>query len=445
MPDVELGNALCSSSCIGHSRLQAAAAHVSTPLAVALGLSVLAGEPLAAHEAGVPAAGDAPFSPWDGAALVLLAFAGLLYAAGSWRLSRRGAYMRPIERGCFWIGWSVMMAALAPPLDTAASWTFSAHMAQHELLMLAGAPLMIVGRPIVPWLWALPSAVRGRAGSGLTLQPITAVWRVATMPVAAWALHGLIVWIWHAPVFYEAALRSEAIHALQHATFVATAVCFWWGLVYGRYGRAGYGAAVLYVFTTMVHTGVLGAAFALSTAPFYGIYEARAAAAGVDAVADQQLAGLYMWIPAGIVLMVSGLALLVAWLAESERRTRAAGILALALVAGGMWSCKSLPHAQDARQLTGGDPHRGRERIRYYGCDSCHTIPGVATADATVGPPLTQVARRMYLAGRLTNTPENMMAWIEHPRAIDEKTAMPEVGVTPEDSRDIAAFLYTMR
>ena len=80
------------------------------------------------------------------------------------------------------------------------------------------------------------------------------------------------------------------------------------------------GASVLYVFTTMVHTGVLGAAFALSTRPFYSPCQERAALAGVDPVTDQQLAGLFMWIPAGVVLMVCGLALLVAWLAEAERR-----------------------------------------------------------------------------------------------------------------------------
>lgn len=406
----------------------------------------LAQGPLLAHELERTASAWG-LSLWDAAALALLIGAALLYAIGSRRLSRRGAYVRPVERACFWIGWSAMMAALAPPVDTAAAQTFSAHMAQHELLMLVGAPLVVVGRPIVPWLWALPGPARIRAGTGLQLRPLTRTWRLATTPVLAWALHGALVWIWHAPVFYEAALRSEAVHALQHATFVATAVLFWWGLVYGRYGRAAYGASVLYVFTTMVHTGVLGAAFALSTSPFYTIYETRAAAAGVDAVADQQLAGLYMWIPAGIVLMISGLALLVAWLAESERRSRVGGSITMSMITAGLLtaSCGTIPHAQDAQRLTGGDPHRGRERIRHYGCDSCHTIPGVPSADATVGPPLVQVARRAYLAGRLTNTPENMMQWIQHPRTVDEKTAMPEMGVTPEDSRDITAYLYTMR
>lgn len=108
-------------------------------------------------------------------------------------------------------------------------------------------------------------------------------------------------------------------------------------------------------------------------------------------------------------------------------------------------ACSSMPHEAEVRALTGGDPFRGRELIRGYGCDSCHTIPRVQTADAHVGPPLTSVARRVYLAGHIPNTPENMMRWIQHPHAFDAKTAMPEMGVSDADSRDITAYLYTLR
>jgi cytochrome c oxidase assembly factor CtaG len=322
-------------------------------------------------------------------------------------------------------------------------------MVQHELLMRIGVPLLIVGRPLVPWLWALPDGIRAHAGSGLPQRSVSELWRWLTTPAIAWALHGVTIWVWHLPALYEAAVRSEAVHALQHAMFVGTAVIFWWGVMYGRYGRLAYGAAALFLFTTMVHTGVLGAMFALSTAPFYGVYRDRAAALGIDAAADQQLAGLYMWIPAGVVLTVCGLAMVVAWLAEAERRARARArttMLALIVVAAAcVGGCSSMPHEQEVRALTGGDPFRGRELIRQYGCDSCHTIPGVHGADANVGPPLVNVARRLYLAGHIQNTPENMMRWIQHPRALDPKTAMPEMGVTGSDSRDITAYLYTLR
>ena len=259
-------------------------------------------------------------SMWDAAVVAALVAAGALHLFGMRRLSRQGARIRRAETVAFWVGWTAILAAVAPPLDRLATLRFSAHMAQHELLMLIGAPLLIVSRPIVPWLWALPGTWRRRVGPSPHARRVTAVWRWLTLPAVAWALHGATVWIWHIPVLYELAVRNEALHAFQHATFVATAVFFWWGLVYGRYGRLAYGASVLFVFTTSIHTGVLGALFTFSGAPFYPLYASRAAADGIDALADQQLAGLYMWIPAGFVLGLFGLALMLSWLAESERR-----------------------------------------------------------------------------------------------------------------------------
>jgi cytochrome c1 len=116
-------------------------------------------------------------------------------------------------------------------------------------------------------------------------------------------------------------------------------------------------------------------------------------------------------------------------------------ILAVTMTSG----CGGPDFDRMARQMTGGDPARGRAQIHNYGCDGCHTIPGVRAATATVGPPLTQVGRRTYLAGRLQNTPENMLKWIRHPHSIDDRSAMPETGVTERDGRDIVAYLYTLR
>ena len=95
--------------------------------------------------------------------------------------------------------------------------------------------------------------------------------------------------------------------------------------------------------------------------------------------------------------------------------------------------------------ITGGDPDRGREAIRRYGCGTCHAIAGVAGAEGRVGPPLTGIASRAYIAGVLPNEPGNMMRWIMNPQAVDSQTAMPMVGVTERDARHIAAYLYTLR
>lgn len=100
---------------------------------------------------------------------------------------------------------------------------------------------------------------------------------------------------------------------------------------------------------------------------------------------------------------------------------------------------------REAARLTGGDPEVGRERIRQYGCGTCHTIPGVPGADAAVGPPLAGIASRMYLAGVLSNSPANLMRWIQDPPGVDSLTAMPDLGVTTPDARHIAAYLYTLR
>lgn len=100
---------------------------------------------------------------------------------------------------------------------------------------------------------------------------------------------------------------------------------------------------------------------------------------------------------------------------------------------------------QRAREQTGGDPDHGVVLIRYYGCASCHTIPGIRGADSLVGPPLAHVASRMYVGGVIRNTPENMVRWVRNPKAIDEKTAMPNLWVTEADARDITSYLYTLR
>jgi cytochrome c oxidase assembly factor CtaG len=187
-------------------------------------------------------------------------------------------------------------------------------------MMLVGAPLLIAGRPLPRCLAGLPEHLCLPAAHALQGHIASKTWRVFTAPVVAWALHGLAIWIWHMPALYDAAVGNEGIHALQHATFVGTSALFWWGMLYGRYGRAGYGAAVFYVFTTVVHTGILGAMVTFAGTPLYPMYAAPAAARGVDPLADQQLAGLLMWIPAGFVLTLLGLALFAAWLGESERR-----------------------------------------------------------------------------------------------------------------------------
>ena len=100
---------------------------------------------------------------------------------------------------------------------------------------------------------------------------------------------------------------------------------------------------------------------------------------------------------------------------------------------------------RQAEILTGGNPRNGPAAIGRYGCGSCHTIAKVRSAIGKVGPPLTGIASRGYLAGRLPNSPDNMVRWIQHPQLVEKGNVMPEMEVTDTDARDITAFLYTLR
>jgi putative membrane protein len=258
---------------------------------------------------------DAPFA-WkpDVFAATTLAISAAVYAVGLWRMIANHGRPPRLEIASFAVGWLVLALALLSPIATISESLFSVHMTQHELLMLVAAPLLAIGRPLVPMMWALPRSTRSRIAAGAP----GSLLRLASSPAPVFLLHALALWIWHLPALYEAAVLDDRIHLLQHVCFAGTATLFWWGLIRGRYGRMGYGAAVLYVFATAVHSGALGALMVFSDRAWYSLYVKRAIHG--DALADQQLGGLIMWVPAGVGMMVIALALFAAWLGEPERR-----------------------------------------------------------------------------------------------------------------------------
>jgi len=189
-------------------------------------------------------------------------------------------------------------------------------MAQHELLMVVAAPLLVLGRPIVPFLWAVPLNWRRAAGVSAATRPVSATWKWVTLPSVAWALHAAAIWVWHAPALYQATLSSETLHTLQHVSFLGSALLFWWALLHGRAGRLARPAAVIYLFTTAVHTSLLGALLTFSTRLWYPLYDSGPPAWGLTPLEDQQLAGLVMWVPAGLSYLIASLALAATWLRE---------------------------------------------------------------------------------------------------------------------------------
>lgn len=97
------------------------------------------------------------------------------------------------------------------------------------------------------------------------------------------------------------------------------------------------------------------------------------------------------------------------------------------------------------QSVTAGNAANGRQLLYSYGCGSCHSIPGVGEANGNVGPPLTNFGRRLYIAGVLQNTPEQLSRWITRPQEVQPGNAMPDLGVTQGQARDMAAYLYTLR
>ncbi len=404
------------------------------------------GEPLAPHDL---------WSGWSLEPLVLLGLAttGVIYLRGVlalWRSAGPGHGVRRWEAGAFALGWLALALALVSPLHRLGGALLSAHMVQHELLMTIAAPLLVLGRPVVAFLWAIPPSWRRRAGAVSAAPPISAVWGWLTLPAVAWSLHALAIWLWHAPALYQATLASEAMHTAQHLSFLATALLFWWSLLQIREGRLGRPAAVVYLFTTAVHTSLLGALLAFSDRLWYPRYGTSATGWGLTAIEDQQLAGLIMWIPGGLAYLVAALAIIASWLRHPVRaivyERRAINLLLIvsgALIVG----CRrgSAMSPQESARVAGGSPERGALALRHYGCATCHTIDGIPGADATVGPALNGIGGRPYIAGVLTNSPGNLIRWIQDPQQIDPLTAMPDVGLTDSAARDIVSYLYTLK
>lgn len=284
--------------------------------ACAAALGMLAAMPaFALHPQGVDPAAAASvwtFEPWV-VALLLASLA--MYVAGVRRLWRRAGAGRGIGArrvACFVTGWLVLAVALTSPIDTLAGALFSMHMVQHELLMVVAAPLFVMSRPLEAWTWALPPAWRRPLAAAGRLRPVAAAWRALSEPLGAWTLHAAVLWLWHIPWLFEAALTNDWVHALQHASFLASALLFWWSVL-GRGVRRPDGVGLASLFTTMLHTGALGALLTFAPHPWYGHY--AAAALGLTALEDQQLGGLVMWVPGGLAYMAAGLAIVAAWLA----------------------------------------------------------------------------------------------------------------------------------
>jgi putative membrane protein len=257
----------------------------------------------------VPSVWTWNLAPW---LLALLLLSAVAYGVGLrrlWTQAGRGRGVATSQAWSFGLGWIALAGALVSPLDPLGSRLFSAHMVQHELLMVVAAPLLVIGRPLATWTWAFSPSQRRTVGRCFQHRGWMNVWGTLTDPLVAWALHALALWAWHIPAAFDAALENEALHILQHASFLGTALFFWWSVLgHDPRGRYGPGHSAIYLFTTMLHTAALGALLSLAPTPWYAPYIPQTGALGFDPVEDQQLGGLVMWVPAGLAYVIAALA-----------------------------------------------------------------------------------------------------------------------------------------
>ena len=255
--------------------------------------------------------------------LNLLLLAGV-YALGLMRLWRSAGWGKvvPLWRAAaFAAGVVTCVLALLSPIDLLSAQLSSVHMIQHMLLMNLAAPLLVLGSPLLVMLWALPSA-RRKVWAG-RMQRFNA-WPLRSyafwQPLLLWTLYALVLWVWHVPRFYQAALRNELVHDLQHLLFLLSACLFWRVLLdsLSRF-RLSQGAGVVYLFTTSLHATVLGVFMALAPSVWYPDYEPLTGAFNLTALEDQQLAGLIMWMPACAIYAIVAAISFGLWLRHSEQ------------------------------------------------------------------------------------------------------------------------------
>jgi putative membrane protein len=256
--------------------------------------------------------------PFDPLVVLGVATAAVLYAVGYRRLRRAGrsSARRAVA---FWAGLAVIAVALVSPLDPLARTLFSAHMAQHLLLMVVAAPLLVVGRPVATSLAALPAAPKrtaARARAAVAFVP-----RALRRPLVAFGVLAVATWTWHAPTLYEAALANAPVHALEHASFVFASMLAWSVALHsGRRDVLNAFGRALFLVACALQGALLGALLVFASAPLYAAHGGGPELWGLTALEDQQLAGAVMWIPPSAVYLAAIAVVLVGAFRAMERR-----------------------------------------------------------------------------------------------------------------------------
>jgi putative membrane protein len=274
----------------------------------------------------IPSLWSEPWS-WEPAIVIPLCALAAVYVGGA---VRRGNFDRLRWRhASFAAGWTTLALALTSPIHELGEQLFSAHMLQHEIMILLSAPLISAAQPGATCLWAFAPRYRPAIGAWVQRIEQSRPLTIITAPLNAWILEAAALWLWHIPFLYQATLQSDWIHAAQHLSFFVTAVLFWSALYGVGRSAMSFGTATLYVFGAAVHCSALGALLTFSSVLWYPAYAHTTAIWGLTPLQDQQLGGVIMWVPSGVVFIVVALALMARWLSESDRRVRLGSLAAV--------------------------------------------------------------------------------------------------------------------
>jgi cytochrome c oxidase assembly factor CtaG len=247
--------------------------------------------------------------------LPLILFGGV-YTLGWARLfaRRQGALAARWRLVCYWLGLGIIALALMSPVDWLGTQLFTAHMIQHLLLVMIAPPLLLLAQPFPLLLWGLPRPRRRRIGSWFARKSAVRFWLTRlTRPWWVWLASMVILWGWHIPAAYEAALRSDFVHDLEHLSFFGSGMLFWWSVTAvgpRLQGQAGRGTRIVLLLATVPINVLLSMLIALADQPIYPYYTTVPRLWGLTVLQDQMLGGAIMWVPGSMMYVVAATILL---------------------------------------------------------------------------------------------------------------------------------------
>ena len=267
-------------------------------------------------------------SAWDFSSppAVLFLLLTIAYISGTVRLAMRSDTNRN-----FWSkvavsvsGFVLLAIALAGPLDHYSSELFASHMAQHIVIAMFAAPLLLIARPMPAYIWALPRPIRVGAGTALTGSGmIVKAMRALTRPVLALPLFIGTLYAWHIPAAYNGSLSNDWLHLFMHFTMFTTAVIFWWPIVGPPPIRTqlSYPQRIVYLLLVVTPTALLAAIITLTNSVLYDFYLNQPGHFSWSTNEDQRVGGLFMWIPGNFVYLSTMTVLFFKWFGEEERKS----------------------------------------------------------------------------------------------------------------------------